>query len=79
VAPNYAEACAGESRADFVYKLGICLKELRETRSWLQFIVRAELLPPERTVPVLKESDELCSIFVRSLVTAKSKQNRPKT
>jgi four helix bundle protein len=33
-APNYEEGCAAESRADFIHKLSICLKELRESRSW---------------------------------------------
>src|SRR6266550_7212978 len=40
-APNYAEACAAESRGDFVHKLGIVLKELRESRAWLRLIVKA--------------------------------------
>jgi four helix bundle protein len=44
-APNYAEACGAESRKDFVHKLSICLKELRETHCWLQMIARADLLP----------------------------------
>jgi four helix bundle protein len=47
-APNYAEACAAESRKDFVHKLGIVLKELRESRSWLRLIVLADLLPDSR-------------------------------
>lgn len=42
--PNYDEGCAPESRADFVHKLGIALKELRETRGWLHFIVISHLL-----------------------------------
>jgi four helix bundle protein len=41
--PNYDEGCAGESRADFVHKLNIALKELRETRGWLRFIIKATL------------------------------------
>jgi four helix bundle protein len=40
--PNYDEGCAAESRADFVHKLGVALKELRETRGWLRFIIIAE-------------------------------------
>lgn len=35
-APNYAEACAGESKRDFIHKLGIGLKELRESRTWIK-------------------------------------------
>ena len=36
---NYEEACAAESPADFVHKLGICLKELRESRGWIRLII----------------------------------------
>src|SRR5438067_8309079 len=43
-APNYEEACAAESRADFVHKLSICLKELRESRSWIRLIIKTEML-----------------------------------
>src|SRR4051812_17855116 len=43
-APNYAEACAAESRADFIHKLGIVLKELRESRVWLRLAVKSQLL-----------------------------------
>jgi four helix bundle protein len=50
-APNYAEARAGESRADFIHKLSICLKELRETTSWLRFIEKAALAPPAHAGP----------------------------
>ena len=39
-APNYEEACAAESRADFSHKLSICLKELRESRCWIRLIIR---------------------------------------
>src|SRR4051812_45979530 len=52
-APNYAEACAAESKKDFIHKLGIALKELRETRIWLRLIVQAELLPLPRLAELL--------------------------
>lgn len=42
-APNYGEACAAESRADFVHKLGVVLKELRETRIWLKLAIRSKM------------------------------------
>src|SRR5436309_10697841 len=61
-APNYEEGCAAESRADFVHKLRICLKELRETRSWLRLIIKAELLPEERVSSLLDECCQLCNI-----------------
>jgi four helix bundle protein len=44
-APNYEEACAAESRSDFVHKLKIVLKELRESRCWIRMIIKMELLP----------------------------------
>ena len=39
-APNYEEACAAESRADFAHELSICLKELRESRCWIRLIIK---------------------------------------
>ena len=45
---NYEEARGAESKKDFLHKLGISLKELRETRYWLKLIVQAELLPPNK-------------------------------
>jgi four helix bundle protein len=47
-APNYEEGCAAESRADFVHKLSICLKELRESRSWIRLIIKTNMLPEHR-------------------------------
>ena len=44
-APNYEEGCAAESRNDFVHKLRICLKELRESRCWLRFIINRICCP----------------------------------
>lgn len=70
-APNYAEGCAAESRADFIHKLNIVLKELRESRSWLRLIGRAELLERTLTHPTLDECEQLCRIIAQSLVTAK--------
>src|SRR5438874_5651565 len=61
-APNYEEGCAAESRADFVHKLRICLKELRETRCWMRLIVKAELLPQAKVGGLLDECNQLCSI-----------------
>src|SRR2546426_12354761 len=54
-APNYDEGCAAESRADFVHKLGIALKEMKETRGWLRFIVKASLLAGKRIAPLIGE------------------------
>jgi four helix bundle protein len=71
--PNYEEACAAESRADFTHKLRIVLKELRESRCWLRMIVKSELLPKSRVAPWIEEANQLCNIIGKSIATAKSK------
>ena len=71
--PNYDEGCAAESRADFIHKLGIALKELKETGGWLHFIVLANLLAQGRISPLCSECSELSKILARSLVTAKAR------
>jgi four helix bundle protein len=70
-APNYEEACAAESRADFVHKLSICLKELRESRCWIRLIIKTEMLAEYRMGELLDECNQLCNIIARSLITAK--------
>ena len=70
-APNYGEAQAAESRRDFVHKLGICLKELRESRIWLRIVQRRTMLKASVVEPVLRETEELIRIFKTSITTAK--------
>ncbi len=70
--PNYAEARGSESKKDFIHKMGICEKELRESQCWLELITCADLLPESRLSPLLDESDELIAIIVRSIATAKT-------
>jgi four helix bundle protein len=76
---NYEEACAAESKRDFIHKLGICLKELRETRYWLRIVEKGELAQAERMTDILKESDELCRLIGKSIVTAKQKEREKQT
>jgi len=76
-APNYGEAQGAESRSDFIHKMKVCLKELRETRVWLLMIVRANLLKPtSKLEPLIKENNEIISIFVTSIETAKQKSKK---
>ena len=72
-APNYEEACGAESKRDFVHKLSICLKELRETRCWLRSIVKADLQSERKMSKVTDECLQLCNIIAKSIVTAKAK------
>ena len=78
-APNYAEACAAESRADFVHKLGIVLKELRESRVWLRLSVKAKLLKLARLSPLIDECTQLMNIIGKSIVTAKANAKRERS
>jgi methylmalonyl-CoA/ethylmalonyl-CoA epimerase len=68
-APNYDESGGAESRGDFIHKLSIALKELRETRGWLRFLVSAELLPASRMADLIDECEQLCRILGKSLQT----------
>ena len=70
-APNYEEAPAAESRADFIHKLGVCLKELRESQCWIRLIVKTELLPEHKMGELHGECTELGNIIAQSIVTAK--------
>jgi four helix bundle protein len=70
-APNYAEARASESRADFIHKLRIALKELNETKSWLDQIVANGLFSREKMDSIVAENRELCWILAASIRTAR--------
>jgi four helix bundle protein len=76
-APNYAEARGAESRADFVHKLKIALKdkialkELNETSVWLRVIGRAQLLKPALLTPLTEENQQLSRILNASISTVK--------
>jgi four helix bundle protein len=72
-APNYGEARGAESRADFVHKLRIVLKELNETSIWLRIIERSRLLKAELLRELMQENGELCRIFATSLKTARTR------
>ena len=70
-APNYGEAHSAESNQDFIHKMKVCLKELRETRVWLIMITKAMLKPETEIDLLLKENVELISIFAASIKTAR--------
>jgi len=77
-APNYGEAQSAESRNDFIHKIKIVLKELRETQVWLKIIQRKKLAKNQEELGALiTECNELISIFVTSVKTAE-KNKSPK-
>jgi four helix bundle protein len=70
---NHGEAQSAESPKDFIHKMGICLKELRETFVCLRIVERADLTSDLNNLSIAKaEVNELISIFVSSIKTAKA-------
>jgi len=68
---NHGEVEAAESRRDFLHKLRICLKELRETKRWLRLAHRVKNFGPRANLVIcLNEVEELIRIFVASIRTA---------
>ena len=66
---NHGEVEATESRKDFIHKLKVCLKELKETRRWLRLIAKSSMLPTPKMTAILKETEELIKIFFSSVRT----------
>jgi len=77
--PHHGEAQSAESRRDFIHKMKVCLKELREAKRWLRLIRRVPLLKPVSCVePLLGETEELIKILDASIRTAERNTRSPK-
>lgn len=76
IGANVEESQSAQSTADFVHKLEIALKEGRETRYWLRILIATKLIPEERLLPILGETNELIKII--AAIVVKTKQNRQK-
>jgi four helix bundle protein len=64
VGANYREASRGRSKAEFISKIGDCLKEADETAYWLELLTEEEIISKKRLEPLLQETNELISILV---------------
>jgi len=75
---NYGEVQAAESRNDFIHKMGIVLKELKECRTALKVIIKKVMIKPvEKLDGIYKETEELIAIVAKSIDTAvKNKENK---
>ena len=74
---NYGEAQSAESRKDFVHKMKIILKELKESRICLKIIERKPLITnAKKLAPIMKETEELIAIIYKSIETAKSNMQK---
>jgi four helix bundle protein len=73
--PNHGEAQAAESINDFLHKMHICLKELRESRRWIRLVERVPLTKAnEQLNRLLQETEELVLIFAASIRTAEKRK-----
>jgi len=76
---NYAEAQSAESRRDFIHKMKVSLKELKETSAGLKFTKAANLIKSHKKLEeVLSENTELIAIFIKSIDTATKNDQRNK-
>lgn len=71
VGANYREANRARSKAEFISKIGDCLKEADETLFWLELLLEESIVPAAKLEPLVKESDELVAIFVTILKSAR--------
>ena len=70
---NYGEAQGAESPRDFIHKMGVIVKELKECRVALKIIKKKEMIKPEKKLEgVCKETEELIAIVAKSIITAKN-------
>ena len=64
VGANYREANRGRSKAEFIAKIGDCLKEADETAYWLELMIEENIVAASKLQPLLNEANELVAIFV---------------
>ena len=71
---NYEEACAAESKADFIHKMQVVLKELRESLYWLKLMKKSGIASNVDLQLSISEADELVRIVAKSVITAKARR-----
>lgn len=74
VGANYRAASRAKSKADFIAKMGIVEEECDESLYWMEMLVEAGLVDSERLAELMKEGDEILSMVVASIRTARSKR-----
>jgi len=73
IGANYEEAQAAESKADFLHKLQVALKEARETCYWLRLLESSKTVPKDRLDKIIQESFEIRAILTKAVVTTKKR------
>lgn len=72
---NYEEACGAQSRADFLHKLHIVFKEIRESMYWLRLTEKSEILDQNASKYLIEETRQLNNIIAKSIITAKKNKH----
>ena len=75
IGANIEEAQAGESRSDFIHKLGIAQKEARESRYWLHLLAESGIVGKEKLQPLRRETEELIGVITAIIVNTKSHES----
>jgi four helix bundle protein len=76
VGANYEEAQGAESRSDFIHKLQIALKEVRESNDWVRLLARSGKVSSQQLVNIIDESTQLRAILSKAVATAKGKAKK---
>lgn len=72
IGANVEEAQSGESRADFIHKLGIAQKEARESLYWLRLLSESGIVSRSRLQLLLRETEELIAVITAIIVKSKA-------
>jgi four helix bundle protein len=78
VGAQYREGHRAKSDADVISKFEGVLQELDETDYWLNLIIKAEIVPAEKMMPLIQETGELIAIFVAIVTKIKARLNKTK-
>lgn len=79
VGANYRAACRARSKADFVSKMGIVEEEADETIYWMELLIDADIVKRHRIAELLDEANQILSIVISSIKTAKGIRRNPQS
>jgi len=78
IGANINEAQSAETKPDFIHKIGISLKEVRETIYWLNLLKDSELIDKKSFDSIIKDCEEILHITTRIILSAKENQTKSK-
>ena len=77
VGANYRSACRARSKPDFISKVSISIEEADESLFWMELLIEAGIIPPEKLNSLTKEANEIIAILTASVKTARSHLTPP--